>query len=84
MKESGECPKCQGKNIWDNSQSKESAGFRGPKSYIIVKGAINLPRAKLARQDEYVCLDCGYNETYIGQEGLDIIKEYGIPKEARE
>jgi len=80
MKQSGQCPKCQSSNLWNNSESKESAGFRAPKTFIIVKGAFNMRKAKLARQDEYVCLDCGYNETYIGKDGVDLIKEYGFQK----
>ncbi|MDF1538614.1 MAG: hypothetical protein P1Q69_06910 [Candidatus Thorarchaeota archaeon] len=74
MKQSGECPKCHGRNIWNNSQLKESAGLRGPKTWIMVKGAFNLRRAKLAHQDEYVCLDCGYNETYVESKGIESIK----------
>lgn len=81
MKETGECPKCQNHNIWNNSYLKESTTPYSPRRWIMVQ-ASNLPtRRKYAFKDEYVCLDCGYSETFIDSAGIETIKEYGYPED---
>ena len=75
LKELGECPKCQGKNIWNNSHvtTKVIPG----RKWILVRASGWPHKRKFAFKDEYVCLDCGYSETYIESKGLETIREYG-------
>jgi len=76
LKKTGQCPKCSSSNVWNNSQVHEK-GKRPTKRWIIVRLG-NLPwNRKYAFKDEYVCLDCGYSEAYVDNEGLETIREYG-------
>jgi len=80
MRDSGECPKCQGKSIWNN-QHIPNIDLRFVKEWIVVKWSRwRQGKRKFAFKDEYVCLDCGYSESYVSPEGLDIIKEFGYPE----
>ena len=73
MKQSGECPKCNGSRIWNNSHITEATI---PKRWIPVSGSTWKPwKRKIAFKDEYVCLDCGYTETYIRKTGLGLIRK---------
>ncbi|MFW9809128.1 MAG: hypothetical protein ACFFE6_07085 [Candidatus Thorarchaeota archaeon] len=77
MKSSGLCPKCESSNIWSNSETKQ----KGPapvKRWIMVVPAFMPHNRKYAFKEEYVCLDCGYSETFIDVEGLKTIREYGF------
>ena len=77
MKQSGQCPKCEGSNIWDNTAMEQ----RGPviiKTWIMVVSAWRPNKRKYAFKDEYVCMNCGYSETFIKDEGLKTIREYGV------
>ncbi|MGY5875812.1 MAG: hypothetical protein RTU30_08710 [Candidatus Thorarchaeota archaeon] len=69
-------------NIWNNShvhkESKESKLVKITRRWIIVSLAGRFWERKYAFKDEYVCIDCGYSETFIDEEGLKTIKEYGI------
>lgn len=63
-------------DIWNNSHLQR----KNPplKKWILVRysGLIGLDR-KFAYKDEYVCMNCGYCETYIEEQGLETIREYG-------
>ncbi len=76
LKQSGTCPKCEGTKIWNNSYWKQE-GTRPSKRWIIVVWAFRHSKRKYAFKDEYVCLDCGYSETFIDDEGIKTIQEYG-------
>lgn len=82
MKQSGQCPKCESMNIWNNSHVH--VGRKPPltKRWIIVSitGLFSLNR-KYAFKDEYVCMDCGYSETFIEKESLKTIREYGVTEQ---
>ncbi|MCG8573392.1 MAG: zinc ribbon domain-containing protein [Flavobacteriales bacterium] len=59
MKASGQCPKCQGKNIYtDDRQSKRSDRSFGVDGWTRLFVSM------------YVCTDCGYLEEYIDSESL--------------
>lgn len=55
-----------------------------PKRWIMVstRGRLGLNR-KYAFKDEYVCMSCGYSETFIEEEGLKTIREYGFTESER-
>ncbi|MFW9793587.1 MAG: hypothetical protein ACFFEE_04760 [Candidatus Thorarchaeota archaeon] len=77
MKESGRCPKCESSNIWDSIAVTK----KGPvisRKWVMVVSAFWPRNRKYAFKDEYVCVDCGYSETFVDEEGLRIIKEYGF------
>ena len=78
LKQTGQCPKCESTNIWNNSHLRRKGGIY-PKRWIMVRisGHLGLKR-KYAFKDEYVCINCGYSETFIEEEGLNIIREYGV------
>ncbi len=82
MKQTGQCPKCESSDIWNNSHIKR----RTPplKKWILVRfsGLMGFNR-KFAYQDEYVCMNCGYSETFIEEEGLKTIREYGFTEVER-
>jgi hypothetical protein len=44
---------------------------------VRISGHLGLKR-KYAFKDEYVCINCGYSETFIEEEGLKTIREYGV------
>ena len=84
MKQLGRCPKCDGTHIWNDAHVP----------YVFAKSVVNKPRHLLvslkkpgrvfwksqdAKEVVYVCIDCGYKETYIDADGLDTIREYGEP-----
>ena len=82
MKQSGECPKCQGHNIWNNSYfGKQTVGSQWVRKWVLVRGSNWPPRRRFAFKDEFVCLDCGYSESYVDRDGLESIKEYGFPED---
>ncbi len=82
MKESGECPKCEGRNIWNNSHfGLKVVGAKYIRRWIMVRMSGWPHRRKLAFKDEYVCLDCGYTEAYVDKVGIKRIKEFGIPED---
>jgi len=77
MKSSGQCPKCERSNIWDNTGMKQkSPGIM--RKWIMVVSAFWPRNRKYAFKDEYVCVDCGYSEMYVEEEGLKTIREYGF------
>lgn len=43
---------------------------------VHIRGMFGVIR-KYAFKDEYVCVDCGYSETFIDEVGLETIREYG-------
>jgi predicted nucleic-acid-binding Zn-ribbon protein len=76
LKNTGQCPKCESTNLWDNTHLKQ----KGPviiRKWIMVATAWRPTRRKYAFKDEYVCMNCGYSETFIEEEGLETIREYG-------
>lgn len=77
LKKSGQCPKCNSSKIWNNSHL-QAYRHVGPRRWIIVhiRGMFGVIR-KYAFKDEYVCVDCGYSETFIDEVGLETIREYG-------
>jgi len=76
LKKTGQCPKCSSLNVWNNSKVHEK-GKRPTKRWIIVRLG-NWPwNRKYAFKEEYVCMDCGYAEAYVDNEGLETIREYG-------
>lgn len=77
LKQSGQCPKCNSLSIWNNTQVHEN-GKHPTRRWIIVISA-RLPwNRKYAFKDEYVCIDCGYSESFIDEEGLKTIREFGV------
>ena len=76
LKQSGKCPKCNSLSIWNNSQVHKS-GKRPTKRWIIVSLARWPWDRKYVFKEEYVCIACGYSETFIEEEGLKTIREYG-------
>ncbi len=79
MKQSGQCPKCNGTEIWNNSHYSIEKNVR-LKRWILVRWSLTPWKRKYAFKDEYVCLDCGYSETFIDSKGLETIKEFGYPE----
>ncbi|MHA1909105.1 MAG: hypothetical protein ACW98Y_17555 [Candidatus Thorarchaeota archaeon] len=79
MKETGECPKCQGTNIWNNRHV--AIKMMLPRRSILVKASRFPHGRKYAFKDEYVCLDCGYSETYIDRGSIQLIKKFGYPED---
>jgi len=77
LKETGQCPKCNSLSVWNNSQVHEK-GKHPTKNWIIVISAWLAWNRKYAFKDEYVCLECGYSETFIDEDGLKAIRKYGI------
>lgn len=84
MKQSGRCPKCDGTHIWNDAHVPyfiTNAFIQKPR-YLLVSlkkpGRIRW-QSHAAKEVAYVCIDCGYKETYIDTEGLDIIREHGEP-----
>ena len=80
LKQSGQCPKCESMNVWNNSHLQRRGGIY-PKRWIMVRisGLLSLNR-KYAFKDEYVCMNCGYSETFIEEDGLKTIREYGVTR----
>ena len=76
MKKTGQCPKCSSLSVWNNSQVHEK-GKRPTKRWIIVSLGRGFWNRKYAFKDEYVCMDCGYSEAFVDDEGLETIREYG-------
>ncbi len=77
LKKSRQCPKCESMNIWNNSQVHKK-GKRPTRRWIIVRLARWPWNRKYAFKDEYVCIDCGYSETFIDEDGLKAIRKYGV------
>jgi predicted nucleic-acid-binding Zn-ribbon protein len=74
LKQSERCPKCNSTNIWNNAHITVGNIL---KRWVPVCGSTWPPwKRKYAFKVEYVCLDCGYSETYIDKEGLQTIREY--------
>ena len=46
---------------------------------VRISGLLSLNR-KYAFKDEYVCMNCGYSETFIEEDGLKTIREYGVTR----
>ncbi|MHA2146976.1 MAG: hypothetical protein ACXAB0_16135 [Candidatus Thorarchaeota archaeon] len=79
MKNSGQCPKCESSNIWNNLHLKnynfmhsQAAGWR----LVHSSGMLGRIRKYVFKED-YVCLDCGFTESFIEDVGLDTLREYG-------
>ena len=65
----GKCPKCGSANIFEGTQVKFRGGAYGSNS-------IPITAITSAALDNYVCVDCGYVESYIGnKEKLQKIKK---------
>ena len=75
MKKTGQCPKCESSNIWNNSHLgvNRNHSFR---EYIVVNVGGWGFRRKWVFKVEYACLDCGYSESYIDEAGLKTIREF--------
>ena len=85
MNKSGECPKCKSYNIWNDAHIPD---WHFGNQLTIMARTIFVKKPKRfwdvpirARYVVYVCLDCGYSERYIDDEGLETIKEHGMPKQ---
>lgn len=77
LKQSGKCPKCNSSNIWNNSHLQVNRSVTARRWILVhITGMFGLTR-KYAFKDEYVCVDCGYSETFIDEVGLETIREYG-------
>ncbi|MFW9848513.1 MAG: hypothetical protein ACFFF4_05200 [Candidatus Thorarchaeota archaeon] len=79
MKQSSECPKCHGMNIWNNTHV--ATKVIPSRRWLLVNPSNWPQKRKFAFKDEYVCLDCGYSETYLDSEGIETIKKYGYPED---
>ncbi|MBN1638837.1 MAG: hypothetical protein JW866_07710 [Ignavibacteriales bacterium] len=65
----GKCPKCGSSNIYEGTKVKMKGGSHGSNSIPITSWSA-------APLDNYVCIDCGYVESYIAnKEKLEKIKE---------
>jgi predicted nucleic-acid-binding Zn-ribbon protein len=76
LKQSGQCPKCSSRNIWNNSHI-QIGGIRPSKGWVLVRKASRW-NYKYVFKDDYVCIDCGYSETFIDDDGMKTIREYGV------
>lgn len=83
LKQSGSCPKCDSTSIWNSAHVQ----FPGSTKYythqlvrFAKKGRLRWD-VRFAREVVYICIDCGYKETFIDNEGLETIREFGAPEE---
>lgn len=80
MKNSKQCPKCESIDIWTSSQYQTDQyrpGLTGRWILVNVSGMFG-HRRKFVYKYDYVCLNCGYTESFIDEEGLKTIREYGF------
>ena len=63
---SGVCPKCQSTEVFSGTDIPLKKGPFG-------SNAIPVSMTSIAALDNYVCIDCGYVESYIGES--DKLKE---------
>lgn len=74
MRDSGICPKCGSKHIWNPENQKGFGIGRG----IWFK----VTTWQSARMIPYICLDCNYSELYCADDGIETIKKQ-ISKQAK-
>ena len=60
MVKTGVCPKCQSTEIYSGSDIPLKKGPFG-------SNAIPVSMTSMAALDNYVCVDCGYVESYVGE-----------------
>jgi hypothetical protein len=62
LKADGLCPRCSSDRIASGAEAKDKEGQRG-------SNRIPLDALHYATLDNYLCLDCGYLESYISDRG---------------
>ena len=67
-----ECPKCGSTDI-DNGETHAGRGNEGTNLKYISETNKTMWRAQVCRTKSYVCLSCGYLETYV--ENLEAFKK---------
>ena len=63
---SGKCPKCQSNNVYSGAKVFPKSGPFGSNS-------IPVSLTSIAALDNYVCVDCGYIESYVESDKLEEI-----------
>lgn len=63
---SGVCPKCDSKNVYCGTNIFPKSGPFGSNS-------IPVSLTSIAALDNYVCVDCGYVESYVEEDKLEEI-----------
>ena len=63
LKETGICPRCGSHNVKSGAKIEGKEGLYGGNRMAIDK-------QRLVELDNYVCVDCGFVESYIGDRGI--------------
>ena len=63
IKDDALCPRCSSSNVKSGAKIEGKEGLRGS-NRLPIDNKISV------ELDNYVCLDCGYTETYIGDRGI--------------
>lgn len=78
---SGVCPKCDSKNVYSGANIFPKSGPFGSNS-------IPVSLTSIAALDNYVCVDCGYVESYVEADKLEEIarkwKKAAVPGPSEE
>lgn len=78
---SGVCPKCDSKNVYSGANIFPKSGPFGSNS-------IPVSLTSIAALDNYVCVDCGYVESYVEADKLEEIarkwKKAAVPDPSEE
>ena len=63
LKAEGICPRCGSQNVKSGAKIEGKEGLHGG-------NRIAIDKHRLVELDNYVCVDCGYTECYIGDRGI--------------